>query len=108
MKSLRLLSLCLIGSALTLAACDKNEDPNTTAADSSDDPTETSGNTDFADNDDGEEEDEGMTTNFVPDDDDLTGVSSCDAWLQDCPDDEKCVAYASAGGTWDANRCVTI
>src|SRR5690606_10196733 len=57
-------------------------------------------------NDDGEEE--GMTTNFVPDNDDLTGVSSCDAWLQDCPDDEKCVAYASAGGTWDANRCVAI
>jgi hypothetical protein len=44
---------------------------------------------------------------FVPDDD-VGGVSSCDPWAQDCPEDEKCVAYASSGGTWDANKCVPI
>lgn len=29
-------------------------------------------------------------------------------WLQDCPEDHKCVPYASSGGTWDAFKCVPI
>lgn len=32
----------------------------------------------------------------------------CDVWLQDCPEHEKCVPYASSGGTWDAYKCVPI
>ncbi len=39
---------------------------------------------------------------------DMTGLSSCDSWSQDCPDGERCVAYASSGATWDANKCVEI
>ena len=36
------------------------------------------------------------------------GIVSCDPFAQDCPDGEKCVAYASSGGTWDANKCVPV
>ncbi|MEZ4380447.1 MAG: hypothetical protein R3A79_03820 [Nannocystaceae bacterium] len=32
----------------------------------------------------------------------------CDVWAQDCPDGEKCSAYASSGGPWDAVKCVPI
>ncbi len=32
----------------------------------------------------------------------------CDVWAQDCPAGEKCNAWASSGGTWDATRCVTV
>jgi hypothetical protein len=39
---------------------------------------------------------------------DWGGISGCDPFLQDCPDGEKCVPYASAGGNWDANKCVPI
>jgi hypothetical protein len=33
---------------------------------------------------------------------------ACDVWLQDCLESEKCVPYASEGGTWDAFQCVPI
>lgn len=39
---------------------------------------------------------------------DIHGVSECDPWLQDCPDGEKCVPYASAEDGLDANKCVDI
>jgi hypothetical protein len=43
---------------------------------------------------------------FLPPDDFLP---SCDPWLQDCPEGEKCVPYSSSGGqSWDANKCVPI
>ena len=46
---------------------------------------------------------------FIPDDEDIPGTAnSCDPFMQDCPDGEKCVPYASSGGTWDANKCVTV
>jgi hypothetical protein len=41
-------------------------------------------------------------------DDDLSSGPQCDPWLQDCPEGEKCVPYASHGGSWDANKCVPI
>ncbi|MFO7564237.1 MAG: VWA domain-containing protein [Enhygromyxa sp.] len=44
---------------------------------------------------------------FVPADD-LGGSSQCDPFAQDCPEGEKCVAYASAGGSLDANKCVPV
>jgi hypothetical protein len=34
--------------------------------------------------------------------------SECDPFLQDCPEGEKCVSYASSGGSWDANKCVPV
>src|SRR5690606_7918598 len=46
------------------------------------------------------------TASFVPDD--VVGTPSCDAWAQDCPEDEKCAAWSSMGDTWDATRCVPI
>jgi hypothetical protein len=39
---------------------------------------------------------------------DAGGISTCDPFLQDCPDGEKCVAYQSVGDTWDANKCVEV
>ncbi|NVB43184.1 ribulose phosphate epimerase [Pseudenhygromyxa sp. WMMC2535] len=36
------------------------------------------------------------------------GVTACDPFAQDCPEGEKCVAYASTGGTWDANKCAPV
>lgn len=109
MKTLRLLSLCLIGSALTLSACSKDDDPagDSTTKNNDDGPSDTSGNTDFADESGDGDGDTPTTSGFVPDGD-VGGASSCDPWAQDCPDDEKCVAYASSGGTWDANKCVPI
>jgi hypothetical protein len=54
---------------------------------------------------DGDGDGDGAT--FVPSDD--TGaVSTCDPFLQDCPDGEKCAAYQSVGDTWDANKCVEL
>lgn len=32
----------------------------------------------------------------------------CDVLAQDCPLDQKCVAYGTAGEVWDANRCVPV
>lgn len=34
--------------------------------------------------------------------------SGCDPIDQDCPEGEKCVAYASTGGTWDEDKCVPV
>src|SRR5690606_38267222 len=41
-------------------------------------------------------------------DEDIMTTADCDPITQDCPEGEKCVAYASSGGTWDANKCVTV
>jgi hypothetical protein len=34
--------------------------------------------------------------------------SNCDPFAQDCPEGEKCVAYAANAGSWDANKCVPV
>ena len=127
MKTMRLLSLCLVGGALTLTACPKDDaspGAETTATDTdpstsdTDDDTETSGpgttfgtdsaTTDPTDTDsDSATTDDSNTTIFVPEGD-IAGVSECDPWAQDCPEGEKCVAYGSTGGGWDANKCVPI
>lgn len=39
---------------------------------------------------------------------DYSNVNECDPFGQDCPEGEKCVPYASSGGTWDANKCVMV
>jgi hypothetical protein len=57
--------------------------------------------------DDGDDEtDEADGTAPIPDFEDP--IVPCDTWAQDCPDGEKCVPYASSGGTWDAHKCVPI
>ncbi len=117
MKTLRLLSIVFVGSALTLSACSEKEDGSEeTSTTNADDVGTTDGadaGEDFGDatEDDsvGDESDDGETGGslFVPDSD-IPGVASCDVWSQDCPDGEKCVAYASAGASWDANKCVAV
>jgi Mg-chelatase subunit ChlD len=49
----------------------------------------------------------GTSLSFVPSAD-FAGVSECDPFIQDCPEGEKCVAYASTGGNFDANKCVPV
>jgi len=39
---------------------------------------------------------------------DIPSLGSCDPFAQDCPEGEKCVAYASSGGDFDANKCVPV
>lgn len=51
---------------------------------------------------------DGDPTGFVPDPGDMESVTDCDPLMQDCPEGDKCIAYASAGGTWDANKCVPV
>jgi hypothetical protein len=51
--------------------------------------------------------DSGDTHNFVPEYD-VWEADECDAFMQDCPDGEKCVPYGSTGGNWDANKCVPV
>jgi Mg-chelatase subunit ChlD len=58
-------------------------------------------------NDDEGDGDASTSLGFVPSDD-LGGVSECDPFMQDCPEGEKCVAYASTGGPLDANKCVPV
>jgi len=32
----------------------------------------------------------------------------CDIWEQDCPDGQKCTAFATSGASWDAHKCVPV
>jgi hypothetical protein len=124
MKNLRAYSLCLVASALTLSACQKDESPaeSGAATASTTENNETTGEeaetdsgmmTTFNPGDGDGDGDPGMTTTatsspFVPMTDFGPTAAACDPWTQDCPEGEKCVAYASAGGTWDSNKCVQV
>jgi hypothetical protein len=66
-------------------------------------------------NDDSTATDDDPTIGSSDDDAAVTFVSGwdimgdpCDSFLQDCPEDMKCVPYAAGGGTWDSNKCVPI
>ncbi|MFV8749718.1 ribulose phosphate epimerase [Nannocystaceae bacterium ST9] len=117
MKNLRLLSILLTTGALALSACndkDSGEDTSTTIGDGDEADDSTSGGEDFVDDEssgdttgDGDTNDTNGTSGFVPETD-IPSASSCDPFAQDCNEGEKCVAYASSGGTWDANKCVPI
>lgn len=56
------------------------------------------------------DEDDGTDTNMfvIPPDGGPMGVFECDPWAQDCPAGEKCMPWASMGGTWDATRCSEV
>jgi hypothetical protein len=106
MKNLRKISPCLVASALTLAGCIKDNVPVVNEGASSATETE-AGDQEAGDGDgDGDAETETGAT-FVDTRLD-TGIHDCDPWVQDCPSGEKCVAYSTTGGNWDANRCVAI
>lgn len=92
----RLFSLCLLGAALTLSACGKDEDSDGSAAAMS----SSSGDRD--------ETGDTASTGAITTGGDPMSASQCDPWLQDCPDGQKCVAYASMDEIWDANKCVPV
>ena len=110
------LSVCVI--SLALSGCAKDDQAGEGAEDdpSTTDPTgdEDAEETETGDDDTGKETataptttTDGESAGFVPETD-IPGASTCDPWVQDCPEDEKCVAYNSAGDTWDATKCVPI
>lgn len=92
-------SVLVAASAFLLTACPKNEEPgDTTGGDEASDETDEGGD---------EKGDDGNTdAGFIPADD-IPNANTCDPWLQDCPEGEKCAAYA-VGNTWDATKCVEV
>lgn len=101
MSTLQFTALCAAG-LVALAACSKDarDQSRETVAD---------GTTAIEDEnpDDDAPPSSSSGASFVPQDI-LGGNTSCDIWAQDCPEDEKCVAWSSMGDTWDANKCVSL
>jgi hypothetical protein len=95
---------------LTLAACSKentNADTTTTTTvgDGDGDGDGDESTTNPGDGD-GDPTTTTTTAGFVSGD--VAGQNSCDPWAQDCPEGEKCAAWNSGSGTWDANKCVPL
>jgi hypothetical protein len=97
---------------MTLAACSKDDvDGDTTTTTTSvgdgdgDGDSETS-TTSPGDGDGDPTTSTSTTSGFVPED--VAAQNSCDPWANDCPEGEKCAAWNSGSGTWDANKCVPI
>jgi hypothetical protein len=92
--------------ATTTSATTTSESDSTTVSDTSDSSQDTSTSTDTDD-----------TTNstttssisfYAGPEPDYDWSSECDPFAQDCAEGDKCVAYSSTGGIWDANKCVPI
>lgn len=101
-------SSILFAAALCFACTDDKASVDTdtdTDAETDDEVGETT--TDDGESSSTGEETTDDTSGFVPEED-IPSVNDCDPFAQDCPDGEKCVAYASSGGTWDANKCVMV
>ncbi len=83
----------------------------TTEADfSSGDPGTTGGTTGSTGEVPGTTFDSGSTCGFIcPTSDDEPHGYFCDVFKQDCPDGEKCTAYAEGGGSsWNTTKCVPV
>ncbi|MEX1366905.1 MAG: ribulose phosphate epimerase [Nannocystaceae bacterium] len=111
-------------AALALSACGTVDDTEMTGTtvpaddDANDDDPVTTTESPQTGTDDGPQEtttatDDGQDSgsddvSFIQDPDG-GGVSfECDIFAQDCPEGEKCMPWASSGGTWDATRCSPI
>ncbi len=115
MKKTLLISLG--ACAVLLAGCGKDDQPadsSTTVNDDIGTDGESGTDGDSGTSSVGDSGTDGTTgsnddgVSFVPTDDFAT-VSECDPFMQDCPDGEKCVPYASDGGNvWNANKCVPV
>lgn len=103
----------LMTLALLSSACGKEttevdtgaQDETSTTGDGDGDPDAPTTTPGDGDGDPGDGD--GDPTGFVPMTD-VPSVADCDPIVQDCPEGDKCIAYASAGGTWDANKCVAV
>jgi hypothetical protein len=95
-------------SLVVLVACNKPEQPSDDGM-VDDETSNGDGDGDTGDGDTGDGDGDGdmTTTSFVPELE-MGTAADCDPIAQDCPEGDKCVAYASAGGTWDANKCVAV
>lgn len=48
-------------------------------------------------------------TPFLSEPDGGGPMNECDVWMQDCPDDEKCMPWAATGGNfWDGLKCTPV
>jgi hypothetical protein len=101
---------------LALTACGKDEQPTDTgpstvaeASGDGDGGSETSAETGGKDSGGDGDGDTGPSTTmgFVPEVE-MGADSTCDPWLQDCPEGEKCAAYNAGSDTWNANKCVMV
>jgi hypothetical protein len=90
-----LLSLLLAACGTTKLPVDSQSDDSSGRSTSSDSSTSTETST------------IGPGVTFVPMTDQVL-LPDCDSYAQNCPDGEKCVPYASTGGTWDAFKCVPV
>lgn len=63
---------------------------------------------DATDDGNAESESDGGVTFLTMPDGTNGGIFECDLWAQDCPEGEKCVPWASDGGTWNATRCAEL
>ena len=116
--TIKLFPLLVAVSTLPLLACTTKSDENGDDVMASDDDDDDAGSTGAGpavttSGDDAMESSEGDdsggdTVSFIIQDDVPTGVFECDLWAQDCPTGEKCMPFASMGGTWDGTRCSPI
>jgi hypothetical protein len=95
---------------LPLLACDQPKliDAGTTTSQSSTVAASESsaGESESSESDDSGESTSATTSDNVPAD--LSEDDSCDAYVQDCPEGEKCVPSWSAEGDWDGQKCVPV
>jgi hypothetical protein len=117
MNKRHLIGLGACVGILALVACQKDEQmtesgPSTAASasagdgDGDGDPGETgeTGGKESGDPGDGDPDTGATTSPFVPTIE-MGAANTCDPWLQDCPEGEKCAAWAM-GDTWDSSKCV--
>ena len=105
MRKINLTAILTLG--LVFSACAKNDE-------GTDEVGESGTSTGDTTTDTGEETSTTATTTSTTSTDgsfvmgeDVPAANSCDPWLQDCPEGEKCAAYAM-GDTWDSNKCVPV
>jgi hypothetical protein len=84
-------------SSTTISATDSEESSGATSSTSGDgdgDMTNTTNN--------------GSVSFYAGAEPDWGWAGQCDPFIQDCPEGEKCVPYASTGEVFDANKCVPV
>lgn len=89
-------TVCFLGACGPGGAANQ---PSTTSTSTSEDTETTESQT--------EDETDGCDAEF-PNDGDVNYWPACNMILQDCPEGEKCVPYASSGTTWNHYKCVLI